>query len=186
MQTFRAIVVLVPLLLGVVNAAPVKWSATFTGPVLGANAGTFTYDSATNQLTSWGIYGFDGPSCPGGPPCGLHGVDISANGEELTFWSQGSATYSALILDLAFPINSGQPVIPLLAGSCVICSGPGFQAGSTDSGSGYVQYDRTTGNGIFDPILGGNVTNTPEPSMQAGTVFLLFVMAWRIKATPHR
>ena len=159
------------------------------GIALGPVQGTFTYDADTNTVFSYNLFAgnslfigpCNAPGAVGAPnPCGT-GTDfayVSQAGTEAIFGAEnGNGFYDALILDLSAPLTDAPATISIIPGSCVICSGPGFNNGSSDSGSGLVYEPGGGGTGgIFYPFAGGGVS-APEPSeatfISVAVLFLL-------------
>lgn len=82
---------------------------------------------------------------------------------------------NALQLQLARPLTNEGGDVPLVPGTCIVCSGPGFNRGSTVSGSGELFIEQFSGNGFFNPITFGIVTAVPEPAFDADLGVLLLV-----------
>jgi len=85
--------------------------------------------------------------------------------------------YTAVQLEFADPLTDAGGTIPLIPGSCSICAGPDFDAGSTVSGSGFISYNLINGGGSFEAIDGGEVTAAPEPGFGACIAVCLLSMA---------
>ena len=133
------------------GATPITWAVSVGGGIpLGPVQGAFTYDADTNTILNYNLFAgnslFIGPcNAPGAigapNPCGT-GTDfayVSQGGTEAIFGAEnGNGFYTALILDLSAPLTDAASTICIIPGSCIVCSGPGFNNGSSDSGSGLV------------------------------------------------
>lgn len=158
------------------SATPLTWTlSAFAAPPSGPRTvdGTFTYDADTNQLLNWDVDGFFGPGCQGGPPCGIHGGGVSADGMSATFSEEGSDMRFSLLLEFTAPLTDAGGTIQLVPGSCIICGGPGYLSHPDFSGSGELTEVLGVGNGGFNRIF-GRVAAAPEPDF--GSCTALFVL----------